>query len=286
MKLAAIIVNYNCAMLSIATAQMLTDCSDIECIVIVDNYSTDESWSQLSNYQQDSIVAVRAPRNGGYGYGNNLGVQYAKQKLHATHALIVNPDVRVTGAAISELCKCFNKDDIAVASIEQIIPGHGRAVSAWNFYSFSALVCKGGVLGSLYFNRMMDKHIQYYDGIAEVNCVAGPLLMVDIPKFLQVGGYDEDVFLYFEEDILGWKMQQSGYRTISVNSTYYLHLHGETIKRQYDIRKQRALLWKSKRHYLVQYRNASKKIVLLASILHHFGTVELQGLQILRKVTK
>lgn len=283
MKLAAVIVNYNSAELSIQTAKALAQCATIDCIIIVDNCSTDSSWEQLSQMEGKTIFAVRTARNGGYGYGNNYGIQYARKEHSATHALIVNPDVNVTDDTISTLCKYFEEDNLAVASAEQIIPGHGRAVSAWKIYSLPAMVWKGGVFGSLYFDKKMEKSLTYIQGLAETDCVAGSMLMVDISKFLQVGGYDEQVFLYFEEDILGWKMKQHGYRTVSINSVSYLHAHGRTIRKQYDIRKQRALLWKSKRYYLSHYRKSPQWIVFLASVVHFVGTAELQMLTYLRE---
>ena len=46
-----------------------------------------------------------------------------------------------------------------------------------------------------------------------VDVVHGSMLMADLEKMISVGGYDERVFLYGEENMLGWKMRDMGWKT-------------------------------------------------------------------------
>ena len=57
--------------------------------------------------------------------------------------------------------------------------------------------------------------------------------MVDGAVFTDCGGYDENVFLYQEESVLGWKMKQAGYRTVLLLKCHYLHEHSVSIGKTY-----------------------------------------------------
>ena len=59
-----------------------------------------------------------------------------------------------------------------------------------------------------------------------MDVVHGSMLMVDTAAFLECGGYDENIFLYQEEAVLGWKMRTGGYRTALLLTESYVHRHG------------------------------------------------------------
>ena len=92
----------------------------------------------------------------------------------------------------------------------------------------------------------------------EVECVAGSLLLVSADKFLKVGGYDEEMFLYCEETTLGYKMKQAGYKSVVCTDVEYLHLHGVTISKSISsaIRRKKILL-KSHHLFLCRYLKAN-----------------------------
>ena len=62
-----------------------------------------------------------------------------------------------------------------------------------------------------------------------MDVVHGSMLMVDTAAFLECGGYDENIFLYQEEAVLGWKMRTGGYRTALLLTESYVHRHGVSV---------------------------------------------------------
>ena len=51
-------------------------------IIVVDNCSTDDSRQKLRTYESDPIVKVLySDKNGGFSYGNNIGIKYAAQHM-------------------------------------------------------------------------------------------------------------------------------------------------------------------------------------------------------------
>ena len=88
-----------------------------------------------------------------------------------------------------------------------------------------------------------------------MDAVHGSLLMVDAVKMMECGGYDEKVFLYNEESILGFRMLEQGYRSVLLLTERYQHRHSESISRTYQnawarqrLRNESALYYY--RHYL------------------------------------
>jgi len=64
-------------------------------IVIVDNYSPNESYEELLNkYDADEIVdVIKTEENLGFAKGNNLGYQYLKKKLDMDFVICCNDDI-------------------------------------------------------------------------------------------------------------------------------------------------------------------------------------------------
>ena len=275
MKIAAIIVNYNSWDMCARLAVSLEKDTIVDDVVLVENGSSDDSFVHLKQLEKPGISVVSADRNGGYGYGNNLGIRYAKQCLGATHALIINPDVVVSDALIRRMGALFAEERIAVVSAAQHLVGKGRIDAAWNLRSKGNLILGGEVFCGILFDRAMHKAFAGGEQIRQVDCVAGSMLMVDIAKFLEVGGYDEEIFLYFEEEALGWKMQKWGYQTLSLGDECYWHYHSKSIDRAHSLRRKRFLLWQSKSFYLRRYLNASFWEMQAARLFHSIGTTEL-----------
>ena len=83
--------------------------------------------------------------------------------------------------------------------------------------------------------RIFDGVINYSDSYfkgkraAYVDVVHGSMLMVDVKAFRKCRGYDEGIFLYQEEVVLGRRMKEAGYRTVLVLDEEYQHEHGVSV---------------------------------------------------------
>lgn len=91
-KIGIVIVNYNCAELCLKLANQVSSFTCVSEIVIVDNMSSDNSVQKLSALDGLSIKILCSTVNGGYSYGNNLGVKYLLKK-GIDIVFIANPDI-------------------------------------------------------------------------------------------------------------------------------------------------------------------------------------------------
>jgi GT2 family glycosyltransferase len=105
-----IVLNYNDADTTIEQLSRIRGYGCFDAVIVVDNHSTDDSFVRLKDCTAGHVIFLEAGRNGGYGAGNNLGLKYAREILHARYALIANPDAEFTE-------KCVDADD----------PCHGTA---------------------------------------------------------------------------------------------------------------------------------------------------------------
>ena len=112
-----IIINYN-------TCKMTCECIDsiVEKthgisyeIILVDNASTDGSKEFFE--KDERIAYIYSERNGGFGYGNNLGMKVAKGK----YFFLLNSDTLLVNNAVKEFFDYAEKDDKKRIDIDSLL---------------------------------------------------------------------------------------------------------------------------------------------------------------------
>lgn len=259
MKLNAVILNYNDADTVLRQMAVIAGYQVLEQIVIVDNCSADDSFERLQHAfaGRETVTVVAAEHNGGYGYGNNLGVHYALEHNHATHVLIMNPDVMVSEQCISRMLGMFeHHPDAGVVTARMHDAQYGDQISGWPLRGFVRELLSMGPVSRRVFRGMLEypKHFFRDKKAAYVDVIHGSMLMVDAEKFLDAGGYDEQIFLYEEEAVLAWRMKTSGYRTILLLNQSYDHEHSVSIRKTFDDQlKRQRLREESTLYYMKHY---------------------------------
>lgn len=267
MKVSCIILNYNDARTTERLVSTIKDYKELDSIVIVDNHSTDDSVHRLKRLTGDTIHLIVSGRNGGYGYGNNLGIRYADEKLHATHVLIANPDVDFSQSCVRTLKKSFHTCNcLGVTGAVPVSRAGKRGLSSWKLHGFFGDLMDTGLITRRLLKPWLKDHPEaraIYKGTGErkerfalVDAIPGSLFLADINAMRDCGLFDERVFLYYEEKILGFQMKKNGYQTLLHLDQTYLHLHSVSIDKSVTtILKKQVILHKSKLYY---YRNYLK----------------------------
>lgn len=261
MKIGCVILNFNDAAHVVSLVEQIRDYDSLSAIVLVDNCSTDDSWQALQELAGDKVHACQTNHNGGYGSGNNFGVKYAREVLGCDHVLIANPDVQFSNDLVKRLARALQEDERrAVASAIQCnAKGERITRSAWRIpHPWRYIFCTGALLRKWGENFYFTLEELCSQPTVEVDCVAGSLLLVSGEKFLTVGGYDEEMFLYCEETTLGSKLKQAGFKSVVCSDMEYLHLHGVTISKSISsaVRRKKILLT-SHHLYLCRYLKAN-----------------------------
>ncbi len=228
--ISCVILNYNDADRTISLLEKIESYKIIKYVVIVDNLSTDNSYAILNEYTKkiSKAVLILSKTNGGYGCGNNIGAYYAINKLKSDYIIIANPDVIFSERVINEQLEAFKNDKTCgVASCIQLnADGEPCKNSAERIVSRIRFAFEGEtllyrLLGDRYYSLEYLKKERF----TRVDCVAGAYLMLSAKAFMDISGYDENMFLYYEEVALGVRMKNKGYSTYLCSCEGYKHLH-------------------------------------------------------------
>ena len=200
---------------------------------------------------------LSAGHNGGYGSGNNLGVRYAAGEGGASYVLIANPDVVFLEQSLKAMLAVFARHpEVGIVTTRIHDARFPDLKNGWPLRSFTRELLSMGPVSRRLFGRSFDYPDSYFAGrnVVYVGAVHGSMLMVDTEKFLEAGGYDEGVFLYEEEQILGRRMQTAGYRSVLLLNQHYDHEHSTSISKSFsDAMKRQRLREESTLYYMKHY---------------------------------
>ncbi len=218
-SLSIIIVTYNSQKDILNCLSSIFETSDINReaidIIVIDNSSKEvfiETEELIISQYGTEINIIHNSKNGGYGQGNNFGIQNAKAEV----ICIVNPDVIFLKPIFQEALNMFNVNErLAMIGGKQF---GGGDISYWirpeyDFFLFTAPISK--ILNK--FNIYLQKY--FY--------LSGALLFVSKTKFLEIGGFDEKMFMYCEEADITKRFLQKKFKTSFRKDFHYQHLIDE-----------------------------------------------------------
>lgn len=281
-----LVLNYNDADTTIDFINNVKGYLIIEHILVVDNCSTDNSYDRLKKLEDKKICVIAAPRNGGYGFGNNYGMHYLAKEYSSQYVLQCNPDVIVNEKVLQSLEQfLITHPDYAIAA-PFMLDKEGKKVP----YTAFPLATKWQYILSL--DIVLDKFLplNVYENLIEdtdsyktVDAVAGSLLMYDLKKMMYIGMYDENIFLYCEEMSLGLKLKAAGYKTALLPQQTFIHNHSVSIDKTFKTNlSKRKLLVNSKLYVIKNFYKANILEHFIAICLSRLSFFEIQLISVLK----
>ena len=234
---AVIIVSYRSAPLTVACLRSLQIERSNPALriraVVVDNASGD--LAEISRAVADNgwsswVTLVDAPKNGGFAYGNNLGIERAYGAGTPSYVFLLNPDAEVRAGAIAALVQFLEahpEAGIAGPSFETAKGGEWKI--AFRFPSLLAELEQGlefSVATQLLRRWAVVRHMG--DHCERVDWISGSSMMIRPEVLAAVGGLDENFFLFFEETDLCRRAHRAGFTTWYVPEGRVMHIGGAT----------------------------------------------------------
>ena len=261
-KIGFIIINYNDYE---STKKLLWNIKDYKCldlIVVVDNNSTDDSFNKLKKLKtlsNKNIDFIKTNENGGYAKGLNFGARYALKKLKKANLIFSNSDIIVNSEDdIKKLSSDINNHGIGIGVVGPTIVERDKLNRGWKMPSVNDEIKANLPLISRYFNKSRYYSDDYYKGHNSfVSVVSGSFFMVDGDLLKDIDFFDENTFLYYEENIFSKKIEKTHRKVAVDNDVRVIHNHSVTIDKNFKRVEKYKELKKSQRYFVSEYLDAS-----------------------------
>jgi GT2 family glycosyltransferase len=223
--IAVIVVNYGTADLAMAAVQSVLDRHhggrSVE-VHLVDNASPSGDAARFAKAHVargwgERVTLWPETENHGFGRGNNVVLEaLSKRAIPPRYVFLLNPDAELDNEALDLLASYMDgHHKVAIAGVS-ICRETGRQVTA--AFRFPSL--RTEVLQALGIGRISRLFSQAEVALPSdtsqgpVDWVTGAGFMARFSALSDVGFFDPDFFLYYEETELMWRLRQAGYEVI------------------------------------------------------------------------
>lgn len=239
-RYAVSILNYNTIDDAINAAKSVIDNAVAEeyVVCIADNASTKSAdRKRLKGISLPHTVTCQLQNNGGYAKGNNQAIDLLLKSYAPQYLVVMNPDVLLLEKGTIEglidgfekehavggqplVWNCYYGDNPTTQQNIRKVPDYKdlrilmlKPLRLFHNKRYRELV---------YADQMPYKeHIRYY-------VPSGAFFILRTDVFKDIGFFDEHTFLYYEEQILGYKLQQKGLELLFMPEYKVRHEHGKS----------------------------------------------------------
>ena len=257
MKNGFVILNYNDYETTIKLVNNIKNFRIIDEIVIVDNNSKDASFEHLKLLISDKITVLKNNYNNGYSAGNNIGCKYLIDKYEKCNIFISNPDIIIKNEeTLQKLLDTFKLD---VGIVSPLILENNKYNRGWKLPTpFVDILMNIPIL----HNKIREKNLLYDDShydkdIVDVEVVSGCFFLIRSDVLKKIKFFDENVFLYYEENILGKKLKDLNIRTVVNTKVEVIHNHSISIDKNVKKLNKIKILKKSQMYFEKYYNGAN-----------------------------
>ncbi|MDD6244710.1 MAG: glycosyltransferase family 2 protein [bacterium] len=255
-----VIINYNTKALAEKLVANVKDYQSISKILIVDNASTDDSYQELKKLENDRIEVIQAKENKGFSAGMNIGAKRAIELFSKCDIIFSNTDIIISSEETIEILQTALKmRRVAVAS--PVVFQENTISRGWKIPSAKeeVLINLPGI-GKKFQKKYMFYDEDHYKGkYSYVEAVSGCFFMIKSEALKRVNYFDENVFLYYEENILGEKLRNSSYTLVICNEALIIHDHSVSIDHNVGTINKFKILKTSQRYFQKKYHYATEK---------------------------
>jgi GT2 family glycosyltransferase len=216
-KVSIIILNYNGAKLlgellvECIESVLLTDYPSFE-VLFVDNASSDNSLGIVrSRFGSDKrLKIIQNSKNLGFAEGNNIGLKLAQGKYIA----LLNNDTRVDSDWLKNLVKIIAQPDVGAVQSKLLLMSNPNLVD-----------CAGGFIDyyGYAFEKGHGKEASRYTQVSECFYGKGASVLLKREVLKKTGLLDKDIFIYYDETDLCWRIRLAGYKILFVPTSIVYH---------------------------------------------------------------
>lgn len=231
MDVSVVIVNYNTKLLTVACiASVVENTRDVDYeIILVDNDSSDGTVDEVRKKYPDVIIS-QMDENVGFGRANNAGAELAKGK----YLFLLNSDTVLIENSIKEFFDFMENNPKYSACGCNLIDGEGRNVACHGCLptlKMEFFYCGLYKIFKSYFDNSLSIAQKINEGnINNTGYISGADIFIQSDAFRKLNGFDPNIFMYFEETDLFYRMQQRDMMSCVLDDIKIIHYGGASSK--------------------------------------------------------
>lgn len=210
MDLSIIILSYNTKDLTINCINSIEDQYREELskkqfeIILVDNASSDGSLKALRKSKIEGLRIIESKENLGFAKGCNLGAKNAEGE----YLLFLNSDTQIKDQGFLKMIEYLKKNQNAGILGAKLKNTDGTSQSsAGKFYNILNIFFM--LLGIERLGLLRESPNE----VKKVDWVSGAALMIKRKFFEKVGGFEKNLFMYWEDIEICYKAKEKGFLT-------------------------------------------------------------------------
>jgi len=181
-------------------------------IVILDNGSTEESYKALRQAVGKDIDIIRTEGNLGYSAGANYLVNHVKNNYdNVEYLFFFNPDAVATKNMVGRLYKTLTENASAAAISPLILDMEDNKWFSGTVIDWEKCTIEN------------NPNVNNPNEIREIDTFNGCAVLIDAKVFFEVGMFNEDLFIYYDEPFLSMELLQKGYISLYNPKTVAYH---------------------------------------------------------------
>lgn len=179
-------------------------------VVITLNTPENEEWLEGPFPFPISVIRNQYPK--GFGANHNAAFRNARGRMFA----VVNPDVRLASFRVTDMIRALESDQAGVCGPLVKAPDGSVEDSARRFPTFASLIQR----------KLLRKRTPDYKPSTipiQVDWLAGMFMLFSSETYEDIGGFDEDYFMYLEDVEICRHLNRRGQTALWVTSTAIIH---------------------------------------------------------------
>lgn len=176
--------------------------------IVVDNASKDDTLEKICAISPH-VNIIRSHKNIGYGAANNLGAKHVKTPF----VLLLNPDCKIGLDALDSLLRTAENYPNSAVIAPQSYFINGSAQVSYR---------------QAYYERIIYKKYNVPDAVCSAKWLHGCCLLVRLDVYKLINGFDEQFFLFYEEDDLCLRVLSAGFDCLIDPGAKALHFGGRS----------------------------------------------------------
>lgn len=195
--------------------------ADLEAeIIVVDNHSSDDSCLMVTQLFPE-VILIENEANFGFSKGNNIGVDQAKGE----YLCILNPDTVVAEDTFVKLLNYADSHPEMGILGCKLIDGLGQFLPESKRNMPTPMVALKKIMG--FSNSYYANHLSPTQS-GQVEILVGAFMCLKRKRYQEIGGFDEDYFMYGEDIDLSYRVLKAGYQNHYYGKTAVIHYKGES----------------------------------------------------------